>query len=468
MPARLIAPLALVALSGCVALAACGGAEPAAAADRSREFTVPAPLAGPALAGDDVIVAYPGRGGRFAVRAIRPGRRRTLVQFSRLVNQGSPGDRELTVDASSSGVAVGFSLNGGVDRPEVALGQLQVAPLSGAATTLARCSDRGFGARQVAVTGSVVGIVDLGCRRGTYARVGFDRRGAARRFSFGANELRVAGRYVAAQRASTIRVYDRTSGGETFRVTTGGPGRSFDIAADGTLAVVDGAGGSCTVRVFSTSDRTGRPLPAESACGPIRLAGGRALFVRRSGADREQLVATDLEGGDVRIVSPPLLSGALANTAPRGALSMPEDGFDFDGKRFAYFAPGCVNPRLVVGPLPAAGAPEPAVGDCPLTLSGGDLAVDASGSFTPPVSCPRGCLAAATVRREDGSIIDLRDFTVELPGSSKAGPRLRLVSENLARLRRDGRTPVTLELVQELRDGSQRTLSAKTTLVPPP
>ena len=451
-------------------LLACGGTPgPATAADSTREFTITVPLAGPALAGEDVIVAYPGRGGRFAVRAIRPGRRRTLGQFSRLVNQGSAGDRELAIDASSSGVAVGFALNTGVDEPEVSLGEVQVAPLFGPATTLARCRDRAFGAGHVAVTGSVVGGVDLGCRRGVYARRGFGPRGAVRRFGFAANELRVAGRYVAAQRASAIRVYDRTAGGEAFRISTAGSGRSFDIAADGTVALVDGADGSCAVRIFSPKAQSGRQLPTQAACGPIRLAGGRVLFVREAGADREHLVVTDLHGGDVRVVSPRLMTGALANEAPRGALSMPGDGLDFDGRRFAYLAPGCVYPRLVVGPVPAVGAAEPGAGDCPLTVSPDDeLQVDARGNLTPSVSCPNGCLAASTLRRDNGSVIDLRDFTVELPGSSPAGPQLRLVSENVSRLRRDGPTPVTLELIYQQRDGSERTASAKTTLVPPP
>jgi hypothetical protein len=130
--------------------------------------------------------------------------------------------------------------------------------------------------------------------------------------------------------------------------------------------------------------------------------------------------------------------------------------------------------RIVVAALalcsvPAAGAAEPAVGDCPIALSLGDeTQVDSKGNFTPSVSCTRGCLAAATLRRDDGSAIDLSDFALELPGSSAAGPRLRLVAENLTRLRRDGRTPVTLELRQQLRDGGERLVTGKTTLVPPP
>ncbi|HEX8743703.1 MAG TPA: hypothetical protein VF712_11260 [Thermoleophilaceae bacterium] len=463
-------PAALAALAACAGLAGCGGSEPAEAAGAAREFEIAAPLAGPALAGEEVVVAYPGGSGRFAVRALRHGGRRTLSQFGALVNQGRPGDRALTIDASASGVAVGLSLIGGGDEPRAELGQLQVAPLSGAATTLARCRGGAFEPGEVAVTGSVVGYMDAVCRRGIFTRSGFGRRASARRIAFVPRRLRVAGAYVAAGRAGAVRVYDRGSGRERYRAPFESLDASFDVARDGSLAVVAGTQTGCAVRVHSPSQPGGTRLPQTAACGPVRIAGGRLLFARAVANDREQLVITDLAGGDERAVSPPLVAGTLAAYAPRSA-NLPEDGIDFDGRRFAYFAPGCVHSRLVVGPVPAPGAPEAQAGDCPLTLElGEELRADAKGALFLPLTCPRGCLAGATLRRDDagGTAIDLRDSTIELPpGPARTRGRLTLHPESLSRLRREGATRVRIELRYVQRDGSERTASAQTTLVPP-
>jgi hypothetical protein len=209
----------------------------------------------------------------------------------------------------------------------------------------------------------------------------------------------LAGRYVAyavprgpAPDSVDVVVYDRVAGQELYRVAKAagrdlGSGDPFAVQDDGTLVVVAtddscrAAGGAARTFVFSADQPSGRALPfCSSMFTPLRIAAGRVLFnnVPLAGSPLPAgLALTDL-AGNARLV------------ATRAA------GWDLSTDRVAWLEHDC-DGYAVFTDDPARQGPE--LGDrkgrCTVSLVGRGHLHGRSLRFR--VRCPKGCDGALGV-----------------------------------------------------------------------
>lgn len=207
---------------------------------------------------------------------------------------------------------------------------------------------------------------------------------------------------------------------------------SFSLAPDGTVAIATEA---CGVVLFDRDTPTGRDLPLQLCEPDLRLVGRKLAF-----ADGGRLELADVDTGERRVM------------ARLGASD--ERGFDFDGEHFAWQEQRCADYAIFLRGLDGPAHPA-APARCPVRLGKVPSKVARRGIVTVPFRCPRGCTI------EEASLVTPRGYALSLPVSPHARPharremRLRLFPSALARLRRQGRLRVRLEVTSYLPGGKR-------------
>jgi hypothetical protein len=282
-------------------------AAPAAAVDRIELEDGVYVQSGPVFAGEAVAWAeYPLR---VAVRDAAGVRE--LPMFS-------PNAAYATeIDASAEIVAAHRHLG---NNREGSWTDLAYGPLSGSFGRHRSCD--ALYPRGLRVTGS---YVVQSCEEGTV--VTDPATGAAGQTTYEQRGV-VGGRFIAQIRADEIVVADRFTGQEQFRVRAPGAHR-MDLAEDGTLAFSDPAG-------------VGWASPSDPAVHRLTLPGERPV----------------LAGGAVAVAEPVEPSARTSASTvhvrtltdePLGSVAgIPEDRWDFDGRRLTYADRPCWNTTVVV------------------------------------------------------------------------------------------------------------------------
>ena len=142
-------------------------------------------------------------------------------------------------------------------------------------------------------------------------------------------------------------VLDRTTGAEVTRLAFARAPDTFDVQADGTVAVAErlGPDGAEDRLGARGRDRAAHARRADAALG-LSLAGDRVAYARATSAGAAEIVVQALDG--------PFVPASFPIATPTG--------FDFDGTRVAFASSECVYTALADG-VPAGGA-TPA-GPCP-------------------------------------------------------------------------------------------------------
>lgn len=287
---------------------------PAAAVDRDLGSPSRARIAvGPALAGDTVVWGARRGLAHVVLRApIRGGRTRELA---RLVPRSPAEDTAFhSLAASAVGYTFGFVRDQGRAGREV----IFEAGLFGATRRGFGCSGDDSDIDGTRVVGGCAELVDLATdappRRLTEASVA---------------RLRIAGNFVAwvetpsvSDERNHVVVYDLAAEQIAYRVDPGGRVGDLDVQDDGTVVFALDRDGSTRVATSSPDAPTPRtlPLPARQFYA-VRLAGDRIAYVGgRFEARRFKLGVMGLDGRRF------------------GERAKYRGGFDFDGRRLAWFA----------------------------------------------------------------------------------------------------------------------------------
>jgi hypothetical protein len=201
--------------------------------------------------------------------------------------------------------------------------------------------------------------------------------------STGFDAVRIAGRYVAAEVATTeaVVVYDRVDRRELFRIGDRPEERgAFALGDDGTVVLMPAGGGACPhVSSYTPAEPFAHPLPQRSCSPPLALSDGRILL-----ESMRRLTLSEL-GGWPQVV------------AARSAV----DAWDLDAGRVAYRDSTCpgVGDRLVISTLDelrSGGFRRPDT--CPIRFARPRPVVERhNGVLAVRVACPRGCFALLTV-----------------------------------------------------------------------
>jgi hypothetical protein len=173
------------------------------------------------------------------------------------------------------------------------------------------------------------------------------------------------------------RVLYRTSG----RLPNGRAAFHTSLQADGKMVQTDSSRlqdrklCNVSVAVFTPAEPGGRAYPFTSCGSDVVISGDRITMMRDGGGGRSELVNTDLNGGDVKV---------LARFAQPGLML----GLDAEGAQVIWHAYECGTKPIFLGD----GTVEPpTASNCPLTL-GRQAKVDARRrSIAVPVTCSRGC-----------------------------------------------------------------------------
>jgi hypothetical protein len=199
----------------------------------------------------------------------------------------------------------------------------------------------------------------------------------------GFDAVRIAGRYVAAEVATTkeVVVYDRVARRELFRIGDTPEDRgAFALGDDGTVVMMPANGGPCPhVLSYTPAEPFAHPLP-QRACSPVLgLSDGRIVLDSLQGLTVSEL------GGWPQVV------------AAKSAV----DAWDLDARRVAYRDSTCTGAgdRLVISTfdeLRGGGFRRPDT--CPIRFARRRSVVERSGGvLAVRVACPRGCVALLKV-----------------------------------------------------------------------
>jgi hypothetical protein len=157
----------------------------------------------------------------------------------------------------------------------------------------------------------------------------------------------VAYTVLAAAGAATLVVADRTTGAAVTRLAFARAPDTFDVQADGTVAVAERLGPDEQKIGWVRAGETGlHTLVARTRRLGLSLAGDRVAYARATSAGAAEIVVQALDG--------PFVPASFPIATPTG--------FDFDGTRVAFASSECVYTALADG-VPAGGA-TPA-GPCP-------------------------------------------------------------------------------------------------------
>jgi hypothetical protein len=292
------------------------------------------------------------------------------------------------------------------------------------------------------------------------------------------SEPRLAGRLVAYTTGSEqLAVLDVDSGAQLYSVpppTSYIP--TYDVQADGKLAVIDGADVDVTAKCahvtwYSPQHQQAHRLPgcAISRRG-IRIAHGRVMYAQRYGHGRARLVLAKLDGSRPRLIAP-LGSAADAETANSAAGS-----FDFDGVRAAYTVPGCVT-----APDPSTASTDETIIDdlrphppltraarsCPLHLRGKRFRVAPDRRVRIRVRCAHGCSGGLGLRRNGRRISPRYGVAFSIVGP-RGAVRVRVRRGFFKRLRSHHALTVTANLrVNGRRGGKARRVKRTFDLIAP-
>lgn len=130
-----------------------------------------------------------------------------------------------------------------------------------------------------------------------------------------------------------------------------------------------------SVAVFTPAEPNGRAYPFTSCGSDAVISGDRITMMRDAGGGSAELVNTDLNGGDVKV---------LARFAQPGLML----GLDAEGTQVVWHAYECGGKPLFLGD---GTAEPPTAASCPLSF-GRQAKVDARRrSIAVPVTCSRGC-----------------------------------------------------------------------------
>jgi hypothetical protein len=456
---------------------------PGAADARTRAVAVDGYAAGPTLSQPWVVFAQTTKGRTVLRAAAESGRVKTLGQFERLLSQGRPSERILTVEGAPGRVAVGLSVERLSDSPtgfttdEPLLGQVITGTIDGPPQRVVRCAEQVRPPGSIGLDGDLLAYLGPGCNEERIAVRDLDRGGDDVRFKSGPfNRLESAGAQVAVEKRFDVTVYDARSGARRFVVDVPtGPDAVdppyWDIQSDGTIvALVPRPEEGCELRVWGPDGRPRPTLPYDPWCSTgLRVERGTVLFQERLPDRKGRLAAGSLSGAPVRPVSgigPPSVREGFTPATYR---SVYEVGIDFDGDRFAYFEPGCRDARIVYGSLSAGDSPLP-LEICLVKLRAKRrVRVDERGRFPVRVVCKRGCHASLAVDDSMGRLIELARPVERTFAPAASGERvlLRLAPAELKALRRAGTRAVTVEASVPQPDGSTRTPRRELTLVAP-
>ena len=427
MPKPIAALLATVAVALVLAPAA-PAAEPVAVAYRPDLAQTPV-LAGDRVLWIDGIVALdvfgaPAAGGR----------------AGKLISAGADWPRPLSLAASPTRAALAFqedSAPDGAGRQEYVYSRLLAGPSAGplafrgGSPDDASSGDRVHGA-------DIAGDVLVAVRSAPGAASGVSDRPARitvqdlaadgpetdlvapSNATLGAR-VSAAGAFVAytvlgAQGAATLIVADRTTGAEVTRLPFAQAPDTFDVQADGTVAVAESlAATRQRVGWARPGDTALRPLVASTLRFGLVLAGDRVAYARATSAGAVEIVVQALDG--------PFVPASFPIATPTG--------YDFDGTRVAFASSECVYTAIADG-VPAGGA-------------------------TPAGPCPRAKALARPVRPAVALTPRRRAVPVRLscPMAGEAGCRGRVV---LTYTRRDGRPARLVKRGFTLARGTERKL----------
>ena len=347
-----------------------------AAADLRSIPTPGAGIAGPRLAGEDVVWAQ-AVGNRIVTSADGPGGRRVIDR--------QPLDgRSFVLEADASRVAllsyqiycrVSEGCGRYMESTPTEL-RFRTGPPQGPLADAPGCK-----APLLAVGG---GAVACG---GSVTEADGTVRGYDTWYDSSLPLLSLAGDLVAVRLRDGVRVVRRATGEELLRVQP--YVRSFDLAADGTLAYVLNDGSAAWSRPDAPE---AHPLPHDGAATDVAVGGGRVALraihsVRRSGLEQTdaRFTVVDLAGHTI---------GAHAANATAGS-------FDFDGHRLAYARRPCLHTTVHVWDVDAPVPDELGGAGCALPVpTATQLRVSRDGGVRLPLSCappPEAAECEATV-----------------------------------------------------------------------
>jgi hypothetical protein len=363
----------------------------------------------PALAGDAAVWGRQVHGGyEVVVQRWYTGKRRRL-RFAAVGTHNFAGAK---LAASPTRVAVGLQVFGCDMDCAVyydAFNAAAVGGLSGPLTTLAgHCPARYedeyevvWSAPPIDVSGDVVAYTD--CNRDVHVR---DLAGTDRRDLPAADDLRVAGSFVASRRESgELTVFDWRTGEALFTVASG---REFDVDSDGTVAFA--TADDDAIAWASPAEPTAHVIARAARARP-RIAAGRIAY---------SIPEIDGQSYEARLPSGALVARTRDPTATSPA--------DFDGQRLAWVTRPCRQEWLAVWDGTGS-VPRPPAGQCPFPrVRHGSVRVNGHGHLTARIDCPEvpglGCLAnlaarnPAYTRSRNGGIDGLRDYQAA-PGVTK-------------------------------------------------
>jgi hypothetical protein len=194
-----------------------------------------------------------------------------------------------------------------------------------------------------------------------------------------------------ASMAGDFLAYARGTAGGTRVFNHAAGATAYDLPQSGTTALQDdgklfmasrasalGGGARCAIDLiwFSPAEPTAHQIPHKGCNADIAIAGDRLVFNRQTTGVSSELVSTNLQGGDVRVLARFAWASSLLS-------------LDTDGPRVAWHALGCYTDTLHVAPLDAAPVPSPPE-LCKLAIRSKTIAVR-KGRAEIPLSCPKGC-----------------------------------------------------------------------------
>jgi hypothetical protein len=429
-------------LAGVLALALLPGSASAASVQLLR-YTAGS-LAGPAIAGDSVVVdAYHPRN-TLDVLAVAPG-----GQPRRLLRLAPPDDVNGTALLAASGdrVLLRRSFESGA-------ADLLGGTIRGPLSVIESCpqeSQLSFPPAP-AIDGDLSAWTAADCVRD---RVRIQLGASQRTVDAGGYipALAAAGRYVAWIGGQRLTVYDAQAGSVAYSVAIP-PATFLDVDADGTAVIapsdVGNGHGACghdfpdRITYYTPAEPAAHLVPVSSCREVVKIAGGRIAFVERLGDGSDELALTDLAGRAVRPV---------AHVDALGS-------FDFDGSRVAWTQRRCLDTLLLRRDASDSSAQDPAV-RCPVRVGSPRLARD--GTLHVAVACPNGCRPEPGaslqglelispnwlhVWRRSGIHIRYSPFVpLSMPPGGRTVARLPLTARQRALLRRHRRVSVRLKVL---------------------
>ena len=405
-------------------------------------------FAGPALAGDNVLVASYPPNHTIDILSTAPG---NVVK--RPLHVTAPNSSPIF---SASGDTILARVNN-----ESGASDLYRGPLAGPLTKLQSCgreSNLSFPAAPVIDADLEAWSADQCVRDRIHMQLGtITRTVDAGGYVYG---LAAAGRYVAWTSNSTARqltVYDVQAGQTAYTVPIA-PADRLDVQSDGTVALTQPDlsadrsachGVPARVTYFTLAEPVAHTVPVSSCFDVVKIAANLIGFAQHLPSGGERLALTNLAGTEIQPV-------ARIDAEPA---TFPD--FDYDGRHIAWTQVRCRDEVVLRRDVSDTSAEDPAV-TCPVHVGRPILRRD--GTLHVAVSCPKGCrptLGAGQqgiqivsphwlhVRSKDrhGNVRYSPFVRVDLRAGKRTVVRLPLTSHQRALLRRRHSVSVRLKVL---------------------